>query len=207
MNRRPYLFKVENLVTILLGLVRTIDRNAKVIGLLLRESGQLHADLFGPLRRASWEGCKQRGRLRPSCQGRWMSPDPYNGSYDFSDPQSFNRYAYARNNPRSFIDPSGLGYCDMSTAPDQNIQPGDAISCARAGGIWIVEDPTSKDPDNCMTSTSNCTVDVTDGLSDPAAPGAGMPTGGDGDQHGITGGGSSAPNNGKAVTQQCRSAP
>ncbi len=41
-------------------------------------------------------------------QGRWMSPDPYNGSYDIADPQSFNRYAYVENNPLAFTDPSGL---------------------------------------------------------------------------------------------------
>jgi RHS repeat-associated protein len=35
-----------------------------------------------------------------------MSPDPYDGSYDFS--QSLNRYSYALNNPLSFRDPSGL---------------------------------------------------------------------------------------------------
>ena len=43
---------------------------------------------------------------------RWHSrfdqPDPYDGSYDLSDPQSFNRYAYTQNDPVNFIDPSGL---------------------------------------------------------------------------------------------------
>jgi RHS repeat-associated protein len=43
-----------------------------------------------------------------SMQGHWMSPDPYDGSYDASNPQSFNRYAYALNNPLSFNDSSGL---------------------------------------------------------------------------------------------------
>ena len=40
--------------------------------------------------------------------GRWMSPDPYNGSYDLSDPQSLNRYGYVNNNPFSGFDPTGL---------------------------------------------------------------------------------------------------
>jgi len=43
---------------------------------------------------------------------RWWSrfdqPDPYDGSYDVSDPQSFNRYAYAGNDPVNFVDPTGL---------------------------------------------------------------------------------------------------
>lgn len=41
-------------------------------------------------------------------QGRWMSPDPYNGSMDPSNPQSFNRYSYVGNNPISMVDPTGL---------------------------------------------------------------------------------------------------
>jgi RHS repeat-associated protein len=43
---------------------------------------------------------------------RWHSrfdqPDPYEGSYDLTDPQSFNRYAYVQNDPVNFIDPNGL---------------------------------------------------------------------------------------------------
>src|SRR2546423_15448412 len=39
---------------------------------------------------------------------RFSQPDPYNGSYDSSDPQSFNRYAYTQNDPVNFVDPSGL---------------------------------------------------------------------------------------------------
>ncbi|MHB1939091.1 MAG: RHS repeat-associated core domain-containing protein [Acidobacteriaceae bacterium] len=38
---------------------------------------------------------------------RWMSPDPYNGSYDITNPQSFNRYAYVNSNPLVSVDPSG----------------------------------------------------------------------------------------------------
>lgn len=40
-------------------------------------------------------------------QNRWLSPDPYNGSYDIANPQSFNRYSYVMNNPLMFTDPSG----------------------------------------------------------------------------------------------------
>ena len=43
-------------------------------------------------------------------QGRWLAPDPYMGSYDPTNPQSMNRYAYVLNNPLSFIDPTGLDY-------------------------------------------------------------------------------------------------
>ena len=37
-----------------------------------------------------------------------MSPDWYLGSYDVSNPQSFDRYSYVENMPLSFIDVSGL---------------------------------------------------------------------------------------------------
>ncbi len=38
--------------------------------------------------------------------GRWLSPDPLGG--DVTNPQSLNRYAYALNNPTTFVDPLGL---------------------------------------------------------------------------------------------------
>jgi RHS repeat-associated protein len=42
----------------------------------------------------------------------WMSPDPYDGSYDAGNPQSFNRYTYALNNPLAYIDPTGQDPAD-----------------------------------------------------------------------------------------------
>ena len=39
---------------------------------------------------------------------RFSQPDPYDGSYALSDPQSFNRYAYVQGDPVNLIDPSGL---------------------------------------------------------------------------------------------------
>ncbi len=51
-------------------------------------------------------------RQYSSTQGRWMSPDPYDGSYDAGNPQSLNRYAYVNNNPLSNVDPSGLHVVD-----------------------------------------------------------------------------------------------
>jgi hypothetical protein len=45
---------------------------------------------------------------RYSVGGRFSQPDPYGGSYNFGDPQSMNRYAYTKNDPVNFRDPSGL---------------------------------------------------------------------------------------------------
>jgi RHS repeat-associated protein len=42
--------------------------------------------------------------------GRWTSPDPYKGSMNLGNPQSFNRYSYVENDPTTYIDPSGLNY-------------------------------------------------------------------------------------------------
>jgi len=40
--------------------------------------------------------------------GRFLQPDPF--VQDPSDPQTLNRYAYARNNPLRYVDPSGYGW-------------------------------------------------------------------------------------------------
>ncbi len=50
-------------------------------------------------------------RQYSSAQGHWLAPDPYDGSYDPSNPQSFNRYVYASNNPLGLVDPSGMNAC------------------------------------------------------------------------------------------------
>ena len=44
-------------------------------------------------------------------QGRWLSPDPYSGSYDPGNPQSLNRYSYVMNNPLALFDPDGFDEC------------------------------------------------------------------------------------------------
>jgi len=61
-------------------------------------------------------------RQYSSTQGRWMRPDPYYGSYDFTNPQSFNRYAYGSNNPLASVDPLGL---DVDDGGDDGGDPGD----------------------------------------------------------------------------------
>jgi RHS repeat-associated protein len=62
-------------------------------------------------------------RYYASSMGRFMSPDPYNGSYDTSNPQSMNRYVYAMNNPLSNIDPSGLECVWDDGSYDSNDDP------------------------------------------------------------------------------------
>ncbi|MDQ3816860.1 MAG: hypothetical protein M3247_06760 [Thermoproteota archaeon] len=39
---------------------------------------------------------------------RFSQPDPFDGSYSLTNPQSFNRYSYVGNDPINKTDPSGL---------------------------------------------------------------------------------------------------
>jgi RHS repeat-associated protein len=79
-------------------------------------------------------------RQYSSTQGRWMSPDPYDGSYYFTNPQSFNRYSYALNNPLSNVDPTGQecvwddGSFDSADDPDTGSPEG----CAAQGGTYAI---------------------------------------------------------------------
>jgi len=54
-------------------------------------------------------------RQQSPAQGRWTTPDPAGlAAVDPTNPQSWNRYAYALNNPVSLVDPFGLRDCGPS---------------------------------------------------------------------------------------------
>jgi RHS repeat-associated protein len=105
-------------------------------------------------------------------QGRWLAPDPYDGSYDITNPQSFNRYAYALNNPLSFIDRLGLDPCpgaggggggadpgDGGDGDDPNdpeiarsrVRPDDTGCDCGPNCVGVVADPPTPLPDPCDT--------------------------------------------------------
>jgi RHS repeat-associated protein len=70
------------------------------------ETSPLH---FTGLQRDTETGLDQTlFRKYSSSQGRWLTPDPFSGSLDITDPQSANRYAYVRNDPLNGSDPLGL---------------------------------------------------------------------------------------------------
>jgi RHS repeat-associated protein len=62
-------------------------------------------------------------------QSRFDQPDPYEGSYSLTNPQSFNRYAYVQNDPVNFTDPTGL-CIDVLTGewlPCPPVDPSDVV--------------------------------------------------------------------------------
>jgi len=95
-------------------------------------------------------------RQYSSSVGRWMSPDPYDGSYRAANPQSFNRYSYVMNRPLSGVDPSGMD--DQTDCPDDS-------GCYDGGGGEEGEGFGGGDPINpyvpCAANDPNCNVTVT----------------------------------------------
>lgn len=67
--------------------------------------------------------------------GRFLRPDPSDGSMEIADPQSMNRYAYVRNNPVNLSDPFGLddggGGCDFDCGGGDG---GCDFGCGNDGG-------------------------------------------------------------------------
>jgi RHS repeat-associated protein len=69
--------------------------------------------LFTGKERDSESGLDYFGaRYYSSALGRFASPDPLMASARISNPQTWNRYSYALNNPLRFIDPLGMAACD-----------------------------------------------------------------------------------------------
>ncbi len=83
-------------------------------------------------------------RKYESIAGRWTSPDAVGGG--ISNPQSFNRYAYVRNDPVNLIDPAGLEPCEPTDpcyvfgwSPTLIDRTGSAGSLGTNTGFRIVE--------------------------------------------------------------------
>jgi RHS repeat-associated protein len=75
-------------------------------------------------------------------QGRWASPDPMGfGAVSLADPQSWNRYAYVRNSPFSFVDPSGLCADPTNTSITVCADPINFDPSGSGFGPWITGFP------------------------------------------------------------------
>jgi RHS repeat-associated protein len=66
--------------------------------------------------------------------GRFVSPDPGNAGADPSDPQTWNAYAYVRNNPLALVDPLGLDPQPASGQPGCTWDPDtNTLNCGGTG--------------------------------------------------------------------------
>lgn len=111
-------------------------------------------------------------RQYSSTQGRWMSPDPYDGSYNSLDPQSLNRYAYVENSPLSGTDPSGQCSTLILTSLDNYFW--EAYSCDGEGSnVTNIHDYS-----NQTTTTTENTYSVPNLPSDQGTLGQGQGQGG-----------------------------
>ncbi|HEY1940435.1 MAG TPA: RHS repeat-associated core domain-containing protein, partial [Candidatus Angelobacter sp.] len=66
--------------------------------------------------------------------GRFLSPDPYRGSMDITNPQSLNRFAYVSGNPMNSIDPKGLSGFNAQTVNCMFDESGNCVAKGGGGG-------------------------------------------------------------------------
>lgn len=79
-----------------------------------------------------------QARYFSSMQGRFLSPDPFDGSAKVESPQTWNRYAYVENNPINSNDPTGLEGPGATTANDLfNVLPNINPSNLAAAGAFL----------------------------------------------------------------------
>lgn len=94
-------------------------------------------------------------RYYASSMGRMLTPDPSGLVFaDQTNPQSFNLYAYVRNNPLNFTDPTGL-YCAWEDGTsDDDPKDGGATKkqCKQQGGHWTDEANPCHGMDNCVAT-------------------------------------------------------
>ncbi len=128
-------------------------------------------------------------RQYSNAQGRWLSPDPYSGSYELQKPQSFNRYVYAGNNPLEGVDPTGLQLCSITSCGWNKTgdgREGNPLDPGGDGSIWsaaiigtLVSNlgDTYSDNKNTYTLTANGWVDQNGNVySSAAANEVGLPS-------------------------------
>ena len=88
--------------------------------------------------------------------GRWPSPDPAGiSAVRLRNPQTWNRYAYVRNNPLTITDPTGMDPCNGNSGNNPKDNADDSGDCADPGqsaspppsGGGGGDDPGPTDPD------------------------------------------------------------
>ncbi|MDE3106184.1 MAG: RHS repeat-associated core domain-containing protein [Acidobacteriota bacterium] len=141
----------------------------------------------------------QYRQLSPSL-GRWLRPDPYDGSYDPTNPQTLNRYSYVLNSPLGLIDPSG-----MDPSNDQGTWDCQEYSYCSGPPCPPGSYPDTTGSGACYASNGNGGIVDPNGTTVDVGTGGGFgdiiifnygPGGSVGGGGGSSGGSSSAPNNG-----------
>jgi RHS repeat-associated protein len=109
-------------------------------------------------------------RLYDPRSGRFTSADPL--VKDLLDGQSFNRYAYAGNNPLSFVDPTGLQDEPSPDVPDDGVLEQDGLGDGNDLGNWIEIDSriSSDGLGNYVIWTTSCEIASCQGLARPLDP-------------------------------------
>jgi RHS repeat-associated protein len=96
-----------NVVTDALGNIQNESDYYPYGGEIVVSSGDSNRYKFTGKERDSESGLDNFGkRYYASSMGRFSSTDP--GPYVWHDPQTLNRYAYTRNNPLKYVDPTGM---------------------------------------------------------------------------------------------------
>jgi RHS repeat-associated protein len=84
-------------------------QHASITDMSISPQKQSHA--YTTYERDSNGGDEAMFRRYESKISRFSQPDPSDGSYNLTNPQSLNRYSYTQNDPVNFTDPSGLLPC------------------------------------------------------------------------------------------------
>src|SRR5579875_449941 len=84
------------------------DTAGRSSSLLFGASDGVEQKFTGQIRDSETRMDSFTARYYGSALGRFLSPDPANAGADPTDPQSWNAYAYVRNNPLALVDPMGL---------------------------------------------------------------------------------------------------
>jgi RHS repeat-associated protein len=108
--------------------------------------------------------------------GRWLSPDPLGqAAAHLDDPQTWNMYAYVRNNPTTLVDPLGLqqvvvecaqnmktcvGAQEKPQPPTDKTTQKQESSTWEAPGVVVVQGTTTTSTDGSGNTTTTVTTTV-----------------------------------------------
>jgi RHS repeat-associated protein len=100
---------------------------------------------FGTYKRDAFSGLDYaEQRYYSSALGRFITPDPYEGSVRLRKPETWNRYAYVENDPVNHIDPHGLSICGVNGSPQYVVSSPKRADGTYAGGSSFTWNPTFK---------------------------------------------------------------